>query len=131
MHDAGAMRRVETLGDGRSDVGRALRCEAPGVGEGRGEARAVDVLHRDEHAATLVTPVVDRDDVWVADSRRGARSLTEPVDDLRVGRELGGEDLHRDGSVEVAVVREEDLGRRRCGETLPQLVATGEWFGGH
>ncbi len=131
VHDAGSMCGVETLGDGGADVCRALGRDAPGVGEGRGEARAVDVLHRDERSAVLIAPVVDGDDVRVADRCRSTRGPAEPVDDLGVGSQIGGEDLDRDGSVEVAVVGEEDLGGGRRREALPQLVTTGEWFGRH
>ena len=131
VHHAGTVRRIETLGDCCADRGSAVRGEPTGLPDGVGEVGAVDVLHRDEHRAAVFAPVVDGHDVRVAHRRRCSGRLPEAVDDLRVGRERGGEHLDGDRAVEVAVVGQEDLGCRRGGETLPQLVAACEWSGGY
>ena len=73
-----------------------------------GEVAAVDEAHRDEERAVLLAGLVDGHDVRVLERGRHARLALEAPAELRVGRELGHDDLQRHAAAEPAVGGEVD-----------------------
>ena len=126
VDDAVAVGEAEGGGHVGADVGHPVGVErALGAQDVRQRA-AVDVLHDDEVGAVRLAPVVDADDVGVVEvgGRRGLPP--EPLDERRVGGELGEQHLHGDGPVEQLVAGEEHLGHAAAPEAPVQLVATVE-----
>ena len=89
------------------------------------EGAAVHVLHHDEGGALLLAPVVDRDDGGVVQAGGRLGLEAEALDERRVARELGEQHLERDGTVELAVVREVDVGHAAASDLADDLVAVG------
>jgi hypothetical protein len=73
-----------------------------------GKVVPVDEAHGDEERAVLLAGLVDGDDVRMLERGRHARLALEAPAELRVGRELGHDDLERHAAVEAAVDREVD-----------------------
>ena len=109
VHDAVAVREVESGGDLGADPRRVHRRE-PALGpEEVAERLALDVLHDDEVRAVVLAVVVDADDVGVVEHRRVLRLTAEPLDEARIARELGEQHLDRDESIELLIASEEDI----------------------
>ena len=87
------------------------------------ERAAVDVLHGDEVGAGVPAPVVDADDVRVAEVGGRLRLAPEALDEVGVDGELGEQHLDRDLAVEQAVAPEEHVGHAAAPDALAQLVA--------
>ena len=108
MHDAGAVRRVERARHVQHDPPDAIGREAPVVAHLGGEVVPVDEAHRDEERPVLLARLVDGDDVGVLEGGRHARLALEALAELRVGRELGHDDLERHTAAQATVDREVD-----------------------
>ena len=97
--------------------------QRPAARDELGERLAVDVLHRDERAAVVLADVVDAHDVRVREPRGEACLAQEARAQLVVAREVLGEALQRDGTVELDVAREVDDRHRAVPERALELVA--------
>ena len=131
VHEAGAVRGVERVGD--------LLADADHVGDRAGRpcssmrwrsVRAVDQLHHDVGDAVVVAGVVGRHDVRVDEPRRGDRLVAEPGAGRVVGGEVGAQDLHRDPARQHRVVGDPHRGHPAPGERLDELVAAAEHTAG-
>ena len=69
VHQAAAVRRVQSGGDLRKDLGDAAGWQRPDFGQQRANIAAAHVPHRDEQHAARFAGLEDRDDVRVVDSR--------------------------------------------------------------
>jgi hypothetical protein len=67
------------------------------------QGQAVDQLHGEEHMSVVLTLVVDRDDIGVAQSGRGARLAAELLDEGLILGKVGAHDLERDLAIEPLV----------------------------
>ena len=73
-----------------------------------GQQRALEVLEHDVRHVVVREPHVRRlDDVRVTERAGGTRFVHEALDHVRVGRELGMQDLDRDAALDQRVLREE------------------------
>jgi hypothetical protein len=82
------MRGLERPTHVDGDVDRAFGEDSSAAREDLGERSALHVLHDDEVHAVVRSGVEDRDDVRVADARRGLRLATEPHHEAVVVGEL-------------------------------------------
>ena len=105
------VRVVQRGGDRADDLDRLLARHArgitlpdqpPGVG-------AVDEVHRDPQLAVDLAAVVHADDVRVEEGRREVRLAVEALTELRIRRDLGGQDLHRVAARQSGVLGQIDL----------------------
>ena len=123
VHEPGLVGEVERGGHLAGDLRRLLGGD-PAVGaQDVGERAAVDVLHGDEVGAGVLAPVVDADDVRVAEVGRRLRLAPEALDEVGVDGELGEQHLDGDLAVEQAVAPEEHVGHAAAPDALAQLVA--------
>ena len=108
VHDARAVRRVERARHLRHEPREPIGASGPSLAHRGGEVVPVDEAHRDEERAVLLAGLVDRDDVRVLEGGRDARLALEALAELRVGRELGHDDLQRHAAAEATVGRKVD-----------------------
>ena len=108
MHDAGAVRRVDSARDLQQEPPEPIGGEGPVLAHLGGEVVPVDEAHRDEERAVLLAGLVDRDDMRVLEGGRHARLALEALAELRVGRELGHDDLERHAATQATVDRKVD-----------------------
>src|SRR5689334_11873056 len=73
--------------------------------QARGEVLAVDESHDEVDEPVPLVDAVDRNDVGMAELRGGLGLFQEPRPNLTAERELGGEQLDRDGSFQSAILR--------------------------
>ena len=126
VHDAVLVRERERRGDVGTDVGDLRRREQAVGPDHVAQGATVDVLHHDEGGAVLLAPVEDADDVGLVQAGRRLGLTPEPLDEHRVARELGREDLERDGAVELRVAGEVHVGHAAVRDLADDLVAVGE-----
>ena len=134
MHHAVAVGEPQGSGHIGGDVGGPVRMDAALVLDRLGQAVALDVLHDDEVGATLLAPVVDRDDVGVREIGSGLRLPAEALHEGGIGGELGKQDLDGDRPVEQGIAGEEDIGHSSTGDATVKFVAGVEnplFLGGH
>ena len=74
-----------------------------------GKRAAVDVLHDDEVRVGVFAPVVDRDDVRVAQLGGVLRLATEAFDEAGVDRKLRKQHFERHGPIEQGVLGQVDV----------------------
>ncbi len=98
------VRGVERLCDLREEIDRALGLERAVLGHDLGQVRALDVAHREEEQAVLVSRLVDRDDVRVVERGGDPRLAQEALAEALVLGELGGDDLERDLAAEALLL---------------------------
>ncbi len=122
MDDAALVRGRERGGDLRRDVDRLVDGETPRR-EARAERLAGHELHRDVVRVLGGADLVDDRYVRMAERGSGARFLDEPQDPRALQGDFLGEDLERDGAVEVDVAREEDLSHAARSESGLDLIA--------
>ncbi len=98
---SGAQGEAELL----ADVDGAHRLDGGVLLDGARQIDAVEELHHEVgRAVGQRSEVADVDDVLVADRRRALRLLAEAGDDLLVVRDLGTQDLDRQGLVQDRVL---------------------------
>ena len=92
------------------------------------QVAALDELHDDVGRTRfgVLADVIDRNDVWVAQTRRGASFTPEALEELGIIGVLWMEQLDRDASIQQGVVRLPDRGHATAGDLAEQLVATSE-----
>ena len=120
VHEAGAVRGVERVGD--------LLADADDVGDGsppRSSIRwrsvgPVDQLHHDVGDAVVVAGVVGGDDVGVRQAAAAIASWRKRARVRVVGGEVGAEHLHRDPARQHGVVGDPDRGHAAAGERLDE-----------
>jgi hypothetical protein len=105
VDEAARVRRVERragLGDelrGERRLERALLVEHPA------QVRSIHEPHRDEQELAVLAGLVDGDHVRVVERGRDPRLAREPGAEGLVARELGRDQLERDGPVEGELAR--------------------------
>src|SRR5215213_2534054 len=123
VHEPGLVGEAEGGGDLTGDLRRLLGGD-PAVGpQDVGERAPVHVLHGDEVGAGVAAPVVDVDDVGVAEVGRCLGLASEALDEVGVDGEFGEQDLDGDLAVEQAVAPEEHVGHAAAPDALAQLIA--------
>ena len=121
MHDAAVVSFVQRVRHLQPDLEhfpdrhRALR-------DARRQQLAFDVLHHDEVAAAGFADVVGDRDVGRTEQRCGARFVQEPRPALRVGLEVGGQELQRDRSSQPDVFSAVDLAHAAGAEALADAI---------
>ena len=73
------------------------------TGESIRERFALEELHHEEGDPRLLTDIVARADVGVRQPRNRSRLTVEPLPELRIAGQVGGEDLDRDDAIEPRV----------------------------
>jgi hypothetical protein len=105
VHDVRAVRRFERTSDRDRDAHRFRRCERAVAIEPRGQALAIEMLHRDVEQAVLGTAEVEQTHhVRALDSARCMRLALEARDRGGVSRELATQDLQRDPPLHHQVI---------------------------
>ena len=117
---------AERGGDLVGDLGRLHRVDVPVGPQDVGQRAALHVLHRHEVGVGVLAPVVDGDDVGVGQVGRRLGLAAEPLDEVRVGGELGEQHLDGDQTVEQQVARQEDVGHAAAPDALLDFVAVVE-----
>jgi len=123
VDDAAGVRGVETVGDLDAEIEHAV--------ERQRSARdlllqrvAVEQLHHDELLALVLADVVNRADVRVVERRGHARLASEPIERLRVGGEIRGQELQRDLAAQADVFGAVHHAHAARAEPLQDLVVT-------
>ena len=102
MDDAVAVCAIEGIGDLGRVVDDFVSRERP-ARQPRGQRFALEELHDQEGDAVLFAEVVQDADVRVVQRPDDAGFAIEALAQLRVGRELRGQDLDRDLTIEAGV----------------------------
>lgn len=68
VNQPGTMRRIESVADLADDPQRTLGRQGPVLDEQGAQVAPVNQAHVDEQATVDVTPVVDRDHVWIVEA---------------------------------------------------------------
>ena len=103
---------------------RGLRCgQCPAPGDQLGERLPLDVLHRDERTAVVLTDVEDAHDVRVREPSRQTCLTEKAPPKILVAREVLGEPLQRHRPVELDVVSEVDGCHRAVTQRTNELIA--------
>ena len=124
--EAGLVGEAECGRDLARDLGRLLGGELAVGAQDLGERPALHVLHGDEVGAGVLAPVVDVDDVGMAQVGGRLRLAPKALDEVRVDGELGEQHLDRHLAVEQQVAREEHVGHAAAPDALVDLVAVVE-----
>jgi hypothetical protein len=107
VDDADVVGGRERLGRLEDPPQRPPRRHRPALGEQSLEVGAAHELHGDPRLLVVLAGAVDADDARVIDRRERAR-LAEHPRAGRVGGDLLGQHLQRDGAIELRVVRQEE-----------------------
>ncbi len=91
-----------------------------------GKGATLHVLHRHEVGVGVLAPVVHGDDVGVGQVGRGLGLAAEPLDEVRVGGELGEQHLDGHQTVEQQVAGQEHVGHAAAPDALLDFVAVVE-----
>ena len=102
MHDAAAVSRRNPFGDLQGVADGAARRQRTSL-EPRPERLAVNQLGGDEGGAAIAAEVEDREDVRVRELRHAHRFPFEPRAGIRIVRELPGENLDGDLTVQPRI----------------------------
>ena len=103
VHDAARVRGLEGVGDLDAEIEQRVELEGS-RGEAVAQRLAFEQLHGDEGPPVVLVDVVDRADVGVLERGGGARLALQPLEGLRVARQLLGQELQRDASAELQVL---------------------------
>src|SRR4051812_35831740 len=101
MHDALRVGVCESPGDFAEDSRRVGRRERTTSSDALGERFAIDVRHDVEDELVDLVDGVNRHDVGMRETRRRARLPEEPIAKTFLSRQLGRQELDRDGAVEA------------------------------
>ena len=124
MHDADTMRGVESIGERDPQINDERRLERSSR-EPLLHGLALQEFH-DQEGVTVAgfSNVVQRADVRMRERGDGLGFSLEPVAELRVIGDLGGEDLDRDRAIEAGVARLVDLAHPAGTERSQDFVRT-------
>ncbi len=112
--------------DGGSDLGHTLRGESAfGADEGA-QVLALDELHHHEVGVTVLTPVVDGDDVGVGQGSGGLRLAPKPLYEPWILGELPMQGLDGDAASQNAVLGDPHVGHAAASEMRDEGVAIRE-----
>ena len=117
------MRRVERGGDLGQQRRRAPRRQCAVARHERAEVVAVDEPHREVQRAVLLAGAEDRHHVRVVERGRDPRLGDEAPPEARVLRQLGRDQLERDGPLERQVDRRVDDAHATAAEDALDAVA--------
>ncbi len=123
MDDAADVGDREAACDIETDPGGLPWCESAAALEAGGEVLALDELHDEVWLVTVGAGVQARDDVGVAQHRRGEGLAAEPLGEIRVATDLGPKELDGDGAVQAKVGRAMDRGHPATPDDRSQPVA--------
>ncbi len=82
--------------------------QRPALAKVGGQSAAFELFHHDEGSPLHRTHRIHRDDVRVFQARGQSRFALEPGDQLRIPRQLAGQNLDRDLSIQLQIVSEVD-----------------------
>ena len=105
VHDPGRVGLFEPFRDLARDPERALEGERAVPLQDLAQRSAVDEVHRQESELLVLADVVDADDAAMRDLPGEHELAAEALDDGRVGREVGPQDLQGDRNAELLVER--------------------------
>ena len=108
VHDPRLVRLREPVGDRRGNLQGAAERQRPGV-QHLTQRLALDELHADVGLGLGLTEIVDGDDGGMIECGGRACFELEPPQAFGVVRQLGRQQLQRDVTIELGVVREIDL----------------------
>src|SRR5215471_17135566 len=108
MDDAFLMRGFESLRNLLGDAERLIDGYRP-AGDALIEALAINEFEDQELRAVDLFEAVNLRDVWMVERGEHLRFATEPGDAFGIVRERGGQDLQRDVTTELGVLRAVDL----------------------
>ena len=125
VNDTFCVRGGEGAANLARDADGERHTEPPHLLDERTELFPVEELRRDAGRAVARVEDVDHlDDVGVGDAARALRLALEPLDDFRVLRELGQEDLDRESSLlQAKMARLVDLAHAALPDEAHDLVA--------
>ncbi len=126
MDDAPSVRVLEGAGGLEADHQGLRRAQATAIVEDAAEAPAAQVLGDDVGAPVVVAPVVDGDDVGVAQARRGLRFGAEAAQERGVVGQGGMEQLDGHASAKADIVGQVDLRRRSRAHGGDQPISPAE-----
>src|SRR4029453_937608 len=92
----------------------------------RGEVLAVDERHDEVDKSVALVDAVDRNGVWMAELRGGLGLFQEPRPNFAAERELGREQLDRDGSLQPAIFRLVDDSHPSSADLTVELIIGAE-----
>src|ERR1700685_1117800 len=95
MNDSLGVRGVERVGDFDGEIKKYIEIKGTAA-DAMLQRRALHVFHADEHTAFVLADFVDRADVGVIQSRRGARFAAETLESLRIFGDILGKKLQSD-----------------------------------
>ena len=122
VHQPCLMRTVQCRRDLLDDVHRAAGVQRPCVQQGL-QVHAVDEPHRHVQPAVDLADVVDRHDVGIVQTCRGAGLAAEPLVELGVLGVVRQQHLQRHHPVDLGVVSAPHLAHAAAAQQLDQLVA--------
>ena len=122
-----AMREAQCRRNLVGDLRGLHRIDVPVGPQDVGERATLHVLHRHEVGVGVLAPVVHGDDVGVGQVGRRLGLAAEPLDEVRIGGELGEQHLDRHQTIEQQVAREEDVGHAAASDALLDFVAVVEY----
>ncbi len=126
VHHATRVRVAERCRDLVGDLSGLHRVDVPIGPQDVGQRAPLHVLHRHEVGVRVLAPVVDRDDVRMGQVGGGLGLASEPLDEVRISRELGKQHLDGHETVEQKVARQEDVGHATPSDALLNFVAVVE-----
>ena len=121
-----AVGEAERGGDLVGDLGGLHGVDVAVGAQDVGERAALHVLHGDEVGVGVLAPVVDGDDVGMVEVGGRLGFAAEPLDEVRVGGELGEQHLDGHRAIEQQVACQEDVGHSAAPDALLDLVAVVE-----
>jgi hypothetical protein len=104
MHEAARVGGIQGGGDLSANRKSADWLERPLAAQEGSQIRSLDEAHREVEAAVDVASVVDRYDIRVLEGHRNLRLARETVPEAIVERQLGRDELQRNGSLQPQVV---------------------------
>jgi hypothetical protein len=129
VDDPCRVRVLEPSADLERKVDDFRRFELPALLQLVREGGALDALHDDERPAVVLADVEDLDDVGMGELGGETRLPKEAVAKTGRVREVLGENLDRDGPLELSIACEEDGGHAAAPEHILDAVPpVGEGF---
>ena len=126
VDDAGLVGVLEGPRHLGGDVDRLGRRQRPPLEERLPQGGAVDQLHDDEGQPVVEAGVEDADHVGVGQPGGGDGLAPEPLEERRVGGQLGQQQLHRHRPAQHRVLRLPHLGHAAAGDLVAEAVTAGD-----